>query len=162
MRVVWLNGPINSGKTTVGKIVAEKLGCMFVDGDAHGEESDNLTTIIAVAYSRIGRLIRTAAVSNQDIVISYPMRQEDYRKILSLLAVIGADFFCVTLAPPLEIALEDRGYRPLDIWEISRIKEMYAEGYHERQFSDIIIDNSELAPDQTADKIIETLNERFF
>lgn len=40
----------------------------------------------------------------------------------------GARLFVVTLAPPLEVVLQDRGTRVLENDERARIREMYEEG----------------------------------
>ena len=58
----------------------------------------------------------------------------------------------VTLSPPLEVALGKRGARVLDDGERSRIREMYFEGYHERPFSDLVIEGT-----PTPDTIVETI-----
>lgn len=67
------------------------------------------------------------------------MREEDYERLLAVARAREARLLVITLAPPVEVALGDRGNRKLDDAERARISEMYAEGYHQRAFSDLII-----------------------
>jgi hypothetical protein len=67
---------------------------------------------------------------------------------------------CITLAPPREVALSNRGGRRLRKWEKARIDEMYSEGYHARSYSDLVIDNANLTAEQTVSAIQEFLRER--
>ena len=71
----------------------------------------------------------------------------------------NTSFTNITLAPSLEVCLTNRGQRELADWEISRIKQMYDEGYHNREFADLIIDNSNQTPQETVDVILMFLNE---
>lgn len=64
------------------------------------------------------------------------------------------EFVNITLAPRLEICIQNRGERSLSVSEINRIREMYQEGYHSSKFADLIIDNSEQTPQETLQQIL--------
>ena len=36
---IFLSGPIGTGKTSLGRMLAEKLGGAFIDGDDHSDAS---------------------------------------------------------------------------------------------------------------------------
>lgn len=65
-----------------------------------------------------------------------------------------AAFVVVTLNPPLEKCLVNRGARELTDWETKRIREMYAQGFNRFALSDLIIDNDGQTPEQTAETIV--------
>ncbi|MGF6227206.1 ABC-type protease/lipase transport system fused ATPase/permease subunit [Inquilinus ginsengisoli] len=156
MDLICINGPINSGKSTVGRRLAGLLpGAVFVEGDNHGapDEAD-LDTVIAIALARIEGLIASAG---GDLVIAYPLRPQDYARLASAAGRRGARLFVATLAPPMAVALADRGGRPLSAAERDRIVEMYAEGYADPAFSDLVLDNAGLTPEQTAAVLAEAL-----
>lgn len=156
MDIICINGPINAGKSTVGRRLAGLLpGAAFVEGDDHGapDEAD-LDTVIAVALARIEALIASAG---GDLVIAYPLRPEDHARLAAAAGRRGAWLFVATLAPPIGVALADRGGRPLSAEERDRIVEMYAEGYAGPAFSDLVLDNSGLTPDQAAATIAAAL-----
>lgn len=156
MDIICINGPINSGKSTVGRRLAGLLpGAAFVEGDDHGAPEDaDLDTVIAAALERIEALIAAAA---GDLVIAYPLRPQDHARLAAAARRRGARLFVATLAPPMAIALADRGARPLSAEERDRIVEMYAEGYAGPAFSDIVLDNSTLTADEAAAAIATAL-----
>jgi hypothetical protein len=149
MIVVVLNGSINSGKTTIGRALAELLpGARFIDGDDHDiSRSVPFQVMIDRAILWVARQI--AAASEPCLVIAYPLRDSDFALLGETCARRDARLFVVSLAPPLAVALSDRGTRQLDDGERARIGEMYAEGYPTRAFSDVVV--TDLAgPQQTA------------
>jgi hypothetical protein len=156
MDIICINGPINSGKSTVGRRLAALLpGAAFVEGDDHGAPDDaDLDTVIAAAMARIEALIASAA---GDLVIAYPLRPQDHDRLAAAAGRRGARLFTATLAPPIEVALADRGGRSLSAAERDRIVEMYAEGYAGPAFSDFVLDNAGPTPEQTAAAIAEAL-----
>ncbi|WP_342235598.1 hypothetical protein [Inquilinus sp. OTU3971] len=156
MDIICINGPINSGKSTVGRCLATLLpGAVFVEGDDHGAPDDaGLDAIIAIALARIEALI---AAATSDLVVAYPLRPQDHARLAAAAGRRGARLFVATLAPPIEVALADRGGRPLSAEERDRIVEMYAEGYAGPAFSDLVLDNSGLTPDQAAAAIAAAL-----
>jgi hypothetical protein len=48
-----------------------------------------------------------------DIVVAYPLRAEDYARIVAAAARRGAGVFVATLSPPLAESLTNRGTRAL-------------------------------------------------
>ncbi|OWJ65835.1 shikimate kinase [Inquilinus limosus] len=156
MDIICVNGPINAGKSTVARRLAGLLpGAGFVEGDDHdAPEGADLDTVIAGGLARIEGLIAAAAGT---LVIAYPLRPQDHARLAAAAARRGVRLFTATLAPPMAVALADRGGRPLSAKERERIVEMYAEGYAAPAFSDVILDNAGLTPDQAATVIAEAV-----
>ncbi|MBZ6076739.1 shikimate kinase [Microvirga puerhi] len=157
--VVLINGPINSGKTTLGLALSRCLqDAVFIDGDDHDAPDDApLATRIEAALRRIEAHI--ASLSARFLIAAYPLEDADYERLRHACTCHRARFVVVTLAPPLDVALADRGERKLEQAERARIVEMYAEGYDARPFSDLIIDTARLSPDQAADRVVAFLGE---
>jgi hypothetical protein len=149
MQVIVLNGSVNSGKTTTGRALAAILpGAVFIDGDDHGiPNSAPFAEMIDRAILWLVDQIATATMPC--LVIAYPLRDSDFALLQQACAARAATLFVATLAPPLELVLSDRGARQLDDWERNRIREMYAEGYPSRAFSDIILSDV-TTPEQAA------------
>lgn len=152
MIVICLNGPINAGKSTIGRVLAGMLpDAEFIEGNDHGipegvpfqEMIERATAWLA---GRIGETQRSF------LVIAYPLRPEDFILLQEASAKRGARLFVVTLAPPMELVLKDRGTRKLDDEERGRIREMYEEGYASRDFSDMIVTDVQ-SPDAMARRI---------
>ncbi|WP_156458278.1 nucleoside/nucleotide kinase family protein [Devosia epidermidihirudinis] len=157
MLVIVLNGPINSGKSTTGRALASILAnAQFVEGDDHDAPEDaSLDVIIATSLRRLTTII--GSTTADVLVIANPLRQEDYQVLLQAVEARSADLRVVTLSPPVEIALTNRGNRVLETWEIERSREMYAEGYNARAFSDLTITEM-TSPSQTAREIVDRLH----
>ncbi|MGC2961337.1 shikimate kinase [Paraburkholderia graminis] len=148
--VVQINGPINSGKSTVGRSLAAMLpDARFIDGDDHGAAATLARSEQwAIAIARIECEIETA--DYRYLVVTYPINHSEFERLLAACGRRSAQFVVVTLNPPLATALSDRGSRKLTAWEKKRIVEMYKEGYHARPFSCLLIDTSCRSPQDCA------------
>ncbi|MBB3017470.1 energy-coupling factor transporter ATP-binding protein EcfA2 [Microvirga lupini] len=142
LTVVHINGPINSGKSTLGRALAGSLpDAAFVDGDDHEAADDApLAVRIETALSRIEAEIVKA--QGRYFVVAYPLEEADHPWLKRVAERRGARLLVLTLAPPLDVALTERGTRKLSSEEKSRIVEMYEEGYHARSFSNLVLDTS--------------------
>ena len=163
MLILNINGPINSGKTTVSKILVKllpnatfievdelmsdeekaKLGLSMQDGWAERQKRLN-ETLLALKQSR----------RYETVIFAYPISEKSYKTWTSMTDE-NTRFMNITLAPSLEECLKNRVTRELDDWERNRIKEMYEEGYQNRPYSDFIINNDNQTPQETAEVIKE-------
>lgn len=137
--VVVVSGPVNAGKTTVGRALARVIeGATFIDGDDHDAPDDaSLHVRIEAALQRLcGEIVATPS---HCLVIAYPLRDQDHERLLRAAKTGEARLLVVTLAPPLEVTLSDRGNRKLNDGEQARIREMYAEGYNHQAFSGLTV-----------------------
>lgn len=156
MMLVFINGSVNAGKTTAAKLLAQKLGAEFLDIDeiAHSipnfDLSKDIPQAIQMSIDKINELNR----DGKSVIANYVLRQEDYKQLVKSLQV-NKQYF-ITLAPRLEVARSDRG-RGLNDWEYHRIKHHYDSGIANPSFG-MIIDNSDITPQQTVEKIIAIIN----
>lgn len=159
--IIWINGPINAGKSTIARILARKLpkaAHIEVD-DLHGFiEWMPLEEAIPICLENAVALIHNFVQKGLNVVISYPLSQEDYNYVTSELRDIPEKIHTFTLSPSKKVALSNRGDRELDDWERSRIAYHYRIQLHKPKFG-IIIDNTSQTPDQTSELILDHLSE---
>lgn len=156
MLVICINGAINAGKTTVGRLLAARVagGC-FVDGDDHDAHGEALGRVIEAGVGRLVAAVGAHAGRARVLVLAYPLRESDYARVRAAADGVGAEIRCVTLAPSLAVALSRRGDRELSKEEVVRVREMYAEGYDRRGFSDLVVDNSGMTAGETVERVLE-------
>ena len=92
-----------------------------------------------------------------NVVIGWPISDQDYSHFIHLLGDCPTPVFAFTLAPRLEVALTNRGERELTDWQYKRIQFHYAEGIASPSFG-VLIDNSDQTPDQTVQTIMNAIN----
>ena len=166
MLILNINGPINSGKSTVSKILVDMLpNATFIEVDdlMSDEEQEKLGLTLKQGWrerqKRLNQKLQALKESGEYemVIFAYPIADNTYQDWKAM-EDNKTKFLNVTLAPSLEECLKNRGTRELDDWERNRIKEMYEEGYQNRPYSDFIINNDNQTAEETA-KIIKNFVE---
>lgn len=161
MLILNINGPINSGKTTVSKILVNLLPkATFIEVDElmSDTEQEKLGLLLKEGWAERKKRLNEKLLALKEgeefetVIFAYPITEESYQK-WSALADENTRFLNITLAPSLENCLKNRGTRELDDWERNRIRQMYEEGYQNRSYSDFIINNDNQTPEETAEII---------
>jgi gluconate kinase len=144
--VIIVNGAINSGKSTVAQKLANIISdSIFIEGDELGNHDNDLEKWIPTVLQAIVQ--RAKDLDCRNMFVAFPLRHKDWEYLQQHL---NADLICVTLSPPMNVALSTRNSRQLEHWERNRIQEMYYEGYHEQDFSHLIHNNEHETPEETA------------
>ncbi len=153
--IIIINGSINSGKSTIAEELARIIpDSRFTEGDELGTHDSNLEKWIPTVLQALIQQAKELGCSN--MFIAFPLRHENWEYLQQHLR---ANVLCITLSPPLDIALSSRNSRQLEDWERNRIQEMYREGYHKRSFSHLIHDNGQETPLETAQHLAQFLAE---
>jgi type III secretion system FlhB-like substrate exporter len=150
--IIFLNGSINSGKTTVAEILAKKLSSVaIVEIDALRAMINwmPIDQAIPINLENAVSVIRNFSKRGLDVIIPYPLSQKNYEYVADNLKDIDTQKYFFTLAPSLEKAITNRGTRELDDQEKKRIAYHYDIGIHSPSFGEII-DNSDQTPEETA------------
>ncbi len=158
--IVLLNGSINSGKTTVSKLLVQMLPrTAHVEVDSLDDFIDWMPLLdsIPLNLANAVAITRNFVQFGLNAVISTPLRREDYDYLMRELQPLGVPLYCVTLNPSMAVALTNRGTRELTEWERRRIPELYAEGIPSPAFG-FIIDNAHQTPEETACEILSSLS----
>jgi hypothetical protein len=157
---IFVNGAIHSGKSTIAELLAAALeNSVYLEGDdLFSRENLTFEQWIEQTVRIAAKEACALAERGKTAVIAYPLRLEDWQAILEICGKGGVTSICITLAPDIRVALSKRSDRVLEAWELRRIHEMYAEGYHARPFSDLLLDNGSESPEQTVRRIQEFLS----
>ncbi|RKR06850.1 hypothetical protein C7446_0849 [Kushneria sinocarnis] len=152
--VIALNGPLNAGKSHVGRELSRRLPeARFIEGDDHGAPPDSpLAVRIGAAMTRLETQV--LGMRCRWLIVAFPLREADMARLRRAAEQRGAAICCITLAPPLAVTLANRGARELTAWERMRLPRMYEEGFAQRAFSDLLLDNSEETVAATAERIL--------
>ena len=164
MILLNINGPINAGKTTVSNLLAERLpDSVFIEVDSllSEEEAKRLGLSMSDAWqesvNRLERLILQEKKSQKHRIVffAYPIGREYYDRWKSY-EDENTRFINITLSPSKEECLK-RGGEDMSEWEHDRILQMFEEGCHAPEFSDLIVHNDNQTPEQTAQVVLDFL-----
>ena len=158
--ILFINGSINSGKSTVAKLLAAKIpnsAVIEIDALRGMIEWMPIDQAIPINLENAISIIKNLTHHGISCIIPYPLSQKNYEYVTANLSELGADIRFITLAPPLaEITKNRSGERELTDWERERIKHHYDIGIHAPSFGEII-DNSRQTPEETAEVILKNL-----
>ncbi|MBP9842880.1 MAG: hypothetical protein KBC62_02640 [Candidatus Pacebacteria bacterium] len=155
MKNIWITGSINSGKSTVAKILGVKLKMAAVELDAFSEFVEAwmpFEDYIKLNYDLVSDIVSAYNRRSVGVIVVYPLSEKvfaDKKEILS-------DFDIFIIDPGFENALNQRGSRVLNEWEIERIKHQYETGLHQLS-AGVKIDTSNLTPEETSETIIKNI-----
>ena len=143
MPVVWLNGTVGSGKSTVGTALAGLLpASRFLDGDDVAGPSHLPDRVRwGMALDTLLAAVRRRAHSPW-LVVAYPLDAAGFRRLRAACAKAGRRLAVVNLDVPLSVTLRGRGGRRLSTAEKQRVRVMRSEGYHRRPFAAVSLQNA--------------------
>lgn len=144
--VFMLDGPIGVGKTSLGRAAAPGLAFGFIDGDDHSAPGHWLRSILRTSRTIVA-LCETTLRSRDGVIVSYPLRCTDWVFFSQTFGRMGIACHCIglTATPDAILARE----RKLDAHEITRSREMMAQGYGQREFSSAHLCTDEAPFDET-------------
>ena len=159
--ILFINGPINAGKSTVAKILAKELrNSALVEIDSLRAMIDwmPIDQAVPINLENAVSVIKNFAQNGLDVIVPYPLSQKNYEYMIENLKDSNAIMYFFTLAPKIEKSLTNRGTRELDDWERDRIKHHYDIGIHNPTFGEII-DNSDQTPEETVIAILTKIKQ---
>lgn len=160
--IILLNGPINSGKTTVAReLIALLPSTAHVEVDALREFVRFLPLVeaIPVCLENAADVTRNLVRRGFNVVLTYLLGQADHDFLVAKLSELSTPIHTFTLSPELSVVLTDRGQRQLSEHERRRIREQYADGRHRPPFG-TRIDNTAQTPAETAATVLEYVRMR--
>ncbi|MEM0158606.1 MAG: cytidylate kinase family protein [Thermoplasmataceae archaeon] len=173
--LITISGPIGSGKSTVGKIVADKLGYEFFSGGS----------IFRLAASQHGMTVEEYNVYSEnhpEVDINQDNMLRDYMSIHDRVVVEsrlagwiclsnGIPSFRVYLTAPIEVRIKRVMEREGDgdgvrerilireSSEIKRYSKLYGVDYTDPSLYNMVIDTADLNPKEVADRIVSKFAE---
>lgn len=157
--IIFISGSINSGKSTVGALLAKKLGKVaFLEVDTLSAfiEWMPIDERVPINLDNTVSVIRNFAKRGLDVIVLYPLSVKNYQYLAESLKDIDTPIFCFVLNPSLDVALSERGKRKLTDWEKERIQYHYDTGINNPGFG-VVVDTTSQTPEETAQVILEAL-----
>ena len=157
--IIFINGSINSGKSTVTKLLVKELpDTALIEIDVLREmiEWMPLEEAIPLNLENALTLIRNFTNRGLNVIVPYPLSQKNFDYFTTGLKGLDIETHVITLAPKLEKVLTNRGSRELTDWERQRIQHHYDIGIHKPTFGEII-DNTDQTPEETVKIILNKI-----
>ena len=149
--LIYINGSINSGKSTVGRLLAENLpGTVHIEVDELRHFADCLSLAEACPYcvDDAAMLTRNWLSRGFNVVVTWPISHRDYAAFEREAQDACVSIHAFTLRPPVEVAVSDRGGRQLSQRERNRIREQYRSSHIDPGIG-TVIDNGNQTPEET-------------
>lgn len=160
--IIFINGSINSGKTTVAKILFKELpNFALVEIDAFHEMINwmPISQSVPINLENAVSVIKNFKKKGIGVIVPYPLSQKNYDYMMDELKDVDTKIYVFTLSPKLDKALTNRGERELTNEEKDRIKYHYDIRIHAPKFGEVI-DNSEQTPGETAKLILDKIKNK--
>jgi cytidylate kinase len=125
--LIIIDGPINSGKTTVSRRLASLVGqCIVVECDHLRHFADCLTLDQSIPYTLNDAANLAARWLDRgfSVIINYPISPDEIHFVENHIPD-GVHYHRFSLQPSIDVCQKQRGTRELDAQEIGRIKDMY-------------------------------------
>lgn len=154
--IIFINGSINAGKSTVSKILQEKLpraALVELDSVRAFIGWVPIDEAIPTVHEVGADIVKSFAKNDFTVIIPYPLTNKSYEKFIGKLGEVNTKIYAFTLGPRLEEAITNRGARELDKNEVKRINYHYKIGINDPGYG-VVIDNSDQTPEETADIIL--------
>ncbi len=157
--IIFINGSINSGKSTIAKLLVKEIfKTALVEIDIFHEMIEWMSINEAIPLNLENALttIRNFIARDLNVIVPYPLSQRNYDFFVAGLKDLDIETHIFTLAPKLEKTLTNRGTRELTDWEKQRIQHHYDVGIHKPSFGEII-DNTDQTPEETVKLILSKI-----
>ncbi len=160
--IIFINGSINAGKSTIAKMLASKIpNTANVEIDIfykfiHWLEIDKA---VSINLKNAVLVINNFAKHGYNVVVPYPLSQNNYEYLKKELDDNELYFF--TLSPDIKKAQNDTSDRKLTEWDRDHIQYHYNIGISKPDFGKII-DNTNQTPEETTEEIISLIPKNFF
>ena len=154
--IIFLNGSINAGKSTVAKLLAKKLpNSALVEIDVFHEmiEWMPIDKAVSLNLENAASVIKNFANEGLNVIVPYPLSKKNYDYMVDSLKYIDVKIHVFTLDPKLEKAITNRGARELNDLEKERTKHHYNIGIHNPTFGEII-ETTNQTPEETVGHIL--------
>lgn len=158
--IIFINGSINAGKSTVAKLLAEKIkDTAVVEVDRFHEFIPWMPVAesVLINLENAVLVIRNFYKRGFNVIVPYPLSKRNYEYLMEELKDIAENISIFTLNPELEEVLKNRGKRELTEAEKERIKYHYSMGINNPVFGKVI-NNTKQTPEETVLDILEKIN----
>jgi shikimate kinase len=168
MKNIYLIGFMGTGKTTVGKIIAEKLKKSFVEMDSlieehEGKEINEIFENKGEPYFRnLEKELLLKLSGESDLVISYGGGAVCNEENISLVKRTGKVFCLSATAATIYERTKKYSHRPLlkVASPLKQIEELLLRRFPYYRQADYIVDTEGVTPDEVAEKILDIIKRK--
>lgn len=153
--IIFINGSINAGKSTVARGLAKKLekpALVEIDSISEFTGWMSIDEAVPINLENAVSVICNFAKHGFNIIVPYPLSEKNYRYVMNGLQHLNENIFVFTLAPQIKKPLTSTADRSISEWETTRIKHHYDIGIPNPSFG-TIIDNTDQTPEETVEAI---------
>ncbi len=158
---VWINGSINSGKTTIATLISDEISLSVnieldrVSDFAHHRLpiDDRLLYTIEDGLDIAANWVRRGYLP----ILNWPLYGSELVFMKQYASNIGITPLLITLTPRKEVVKKNRGNRRLTAWELDRIDYMYDHCQIDRPKIGHRVDNSECTIAETLTAVLEII-----
>ena len=157
--VIYIDGPINSGKTTISKLLAKRLANTVhveIDDLRHFADCLTLDEVIPFALEDAICVTKNWVSRGFNVIVSWPLSPENYRIFSQAMLSAESESTAFTLLPREDVCISNRGHRELESSEVERIRQMY-QWRRQTDPVGLVVDNTEQSPDETAEEILSII-----
>lgn len=151
--VIFLNGPVGVGKTTLGRALAATIDAGFIDGDDFSDPGRPWYCSIRRTSEAVVSAALAILEQRSFAVIAYPLNCVTWVYYRRRFGAAAACPVFVSLRASYEGITSPLRLRRFSVEEHARIKTMIRQGYAERPFSDLIIDTDKASFEATLDRL---------
>jgi shikimate kinase len=158
--IIILNGPMNSGKSTIAKLLVQKIpNTVNLEVDTVIQFLDHLETVDVekIIWENVLALTQNYIEHNLSVVISYVFGEVKATALIEKLKKIDSKVYLFTLNPDQKITLTNRGTREINDQEKERINLHYSQGIN-TSINGTVLDNSNQTPSETLELILNQIN----
>jgi len=152
--VLFFEGPVGVGKTSLGREVASRLGFRFIDGDDYATRGNWLRSILTASH-RIVDACQEQLENHPAVIVAYPLRCTNWVFYRETFKRRDISFHCIGLTA--DVAHIAKRERNLSEDEIARSAEMIAQGYGQRHFSDLTLRTDESDFEDTCNRLMRAV-----
>jgi hypothetical protein len=160
-KFIWISGSINSGKSTIARLLCDKIeNGINIELDVLSHFDNKLSIdkkanfIIQDGLDLAKNWINRKCMP----ILNWPLWGDEAAFMLAYSKKLNLEPIIINLIPGIETVKKNRGERALTEWELNRIDYMYNAGNINNPQHGIKIDNSGLTTSETIDKIMILLN----
>ena len=157
--IIFINGSINAGKTTIAKILAEKIpqtANVEIDKLRNFIDWLEIDKAVPINLENAVLIIKNFIKHGYNVVVPYPLSQNNYEYFVRELNNFSKQLSFFTLSPDIKKAQTNTADRKISQWEHDRIQHHYNIGINNPSFGKII-DNTKQTPKETANEILSYL-----
>ncbi len=160
--IIFLNGTISSGKSTVAKLLSSKIpntANIEIDSLRDFIEFMPLDEAISINLENAVLIIRNFVKHGLNVVVPYPLSEKNYLYLQDGLRDLNEKIFVFTISPSIDSLLKDGRERKLNDWEKKRINYHHEIGLTAPTFGEII-DSTNQTPEETAEDITRRISKQ--